>query len=289
MQADQKILCGWVQAASKHFKAENLAFYESEVRQLAKAGAEVVLLPELFLSDYFAQQEEARFFEEAISVDGAEIESLCNLAKSESIILCVPFFEKRTAGLYHNSCLVIDEHGEILDLYRKMHIPDDPGFFEKYYFTPGDAGWKVVKTSKLNLGLLICWDQWFPEAARLTAMAGADCLYYPTAIAWDVKEPKELYEDQLESWKVMLRSHSISNGCFTVAVNRTGQEEDLKFWGNSLAVNPAGRVITPLSQEKQSQIFEMNLGEIELQRRSWPFFRDRRVDAYQDLTKIWRS
>lgn len=289
MEAKQKILCGWIQAASRHFKAENLAFYETEIAQLAKDGAEVVFLPELFLSDYFAQKEESRFFEEAISIDSPEIKTLQKLAKSESIILCVPFFEKRSSGLYHNSCVVIDENGEILDLYRKMHIPDDPGFFEKYYFTPGDAGWKVIKTSKLNLGVLICWDQWFPEAARLTAMAGADCLYYPTAIAWDVKEPNELYEDQLDSWRVMLRSHSIANGCFTVAVNRVGQEEDLKFWGNSLAVNPAGRVMTPLSQDFQRQLFEIDLEEIEQQRRSWPFFRDRRVDAYGDLTKIWRS
>lgn len=289
MHVITKVSCAWIQAESKHFKAENQSFYMSEIQLAAKEGAEVVFLPELFLSDYFAQEEEPRFFEEAISIDSPEIQALQKLAKSEELILCVPFFEKRATGLYHNSCMVIDEKGEVLDLYRKMHIPDDPGFFEKYYFTPGDSGWKVVKTSKLNLGLLICWDQWFPEAARLTAMAGADCLYYPTAIAWDVKEPEHLYEDQLESWKVMLRSHSIANGCFTVAVNRVGKENDLRFWGNSLAVNPTGRVITPLSLEPQRQHFEIDLSEMELQRRSWPFFRDRRVDAYHDLTKVWRG
>jgi len=283
-----KVICAWSQAPSRHFAAENQAFYCDEIRALAKEGAEVIFLPELFLWDYFPQEEHPKHLDLAIRIDGPEVEAVKKVAKSEQIIVCLPIFEKRAQGVYHNSCLVIDEKGELLDVYRKMHIPDDPGFYEKYYFTPGDLGWKVVPTSKLKLGVMICWDQWFPEAARLTAMAGADCLYYPTAIGWDDREPESIKDDQLQSWMVMLRSHSVANGCYTVAVNRSGQEGNLRFWGHSLAVNPAGRVINSTSLEVQRQMFELDLDAIEVQRRAWPFFRDRRVDAYQDLTRIWR-
>jgi N-carbamoylputrescine amidase len=228
-------------------------------------------------------------FDLAITLEDPLVVNFQSLCKSESLIVVLPIFEKRAPGLYHNSCVVISEEGEILDVYRKMHIPDDPCFYEKYYFTPGDRGWKVVKTSKLKIGLLICWDQWFPEAARLTAMGGADLLYYPTAIGWDDDEPDEIYEEQVDSWRTMLRSHSIANGCFTLAVNRVGQEENLRFWGNSLLASPSGKVMNPLSEDEGMDYAQVNLKEMEQQRRAWPFFRDRRVDAYGDLLKKWRD
>jgi N-carbamoylputrescine amidase len=279
----------WIQGASRGTPLLNAEFYLDQCRVAKNNGAEIVFLPELVFWDYFAIREEMSSFDLAITLEDPLVVNFQSLCKSESLIVVLPIFEKRAPGLYHNSCVVISEEGEILDVYRKMHIPDDPCFYEKYYFTPGDRGWKVVETSKLKIGLLICWDQWFPEAARLTAMGGADLLYYPTAIGWDDDEPDEIYEEQVDSWRTMLRSHSIANGCFTLAVNRVGQEENLRFWGNSLLASPSGKVMNPLSEDEGVDYAQVNLKEMEQQRRAWPFFRDRRVDAYGDLLKKWRD
>jgi N-carbamoylputrescine amidase len=279
---------GWIQGCSKGSVETNRDYYASECHHLADQGAEIVFLPELMFWDYFPIIESAAFFDAAIGLDDPLIQHFKALARQRRIILTLPFFERRAPGVYHNSCCVISENGEVLDIYRKMHIPDDPGFYEKYYFSPGDLGWKVVKTSKLNIGLLICWDQWFPEAARCTAMAGADLLYYPTAIAWDDKEPSSaVKEEQLESWLTILKSHSVANGCFTLAVNRVGQEGHLNFWGNSMLASPTGKVLNALHVQEKSEIVEINTLQIEKQRRAWPFFRDRRVDAFGGLLSRW--
>ena len=284
-----KVKVAWVQGASRGNPGANAEYYATRCRALAVEGAEVIFLPELMFWDYFAIREDMSTFDLAIPLDDPLVKTFQALAKEKKVILTLPIFEKRAPGVYHNTCLVISEDGEVLDVYRKMHIPDDPCFYEKYYFTPGDLGWKVVKTSKLNIGILICWDQWFPEAARLTAMAGADLLYYPTAIGWDADEPEAIYEEQVDSWRTILRSHSVANGCFTLAVNRVGSEENLKFWGNSLLVSPTGKVLNDLTQDEGSFCADIELKAIEEQRRAWPFFRDRRIDAYSDLTKRWRT
>lgn len=284
-----KVKLAWVQGSSKGACSGSSEYYLAETKRCAQEGAEVVFLPELVFWDYFCIREDPKNFDSAITLEDPMVKSFQHLAKSEGVIICLPIFERRAPGLYHNTCLVISEHGEILESYRKMHIPDDPCFYEKYYFAPGDKGWRVVETSKLKIGLLICWDQWFPEAARLTAMAGAELLYYPTAIGWDQDEPESLYEDQVDSWRTILRSHSIANGCFTLAVNRVGREENLKFWGNSLLVGPSGRVLNTLTESEGREFMEIDTAEMEQQRRWWPFFRDRRVDAYGDLGKLWRE
>ena len=278
----------WVQGISQGSASKNKAYYSEKCHALADQGAEIVFLPELMFWDYFPITENIHAFDLAISLKDPLIQHFQTLARERKLILALPFFERRAAGIYHNSCCIISEQGEILDVYRKMHIPDDPGFYEKYYFAPGDLGWKVVKTSKLDIGILICWDQWFPEAARATAMAGADLLYYPTAIAWDDKEPSATVKDeQLESWLTILRSHSVANGCFTLAVNRIGQEGHLKFWGHSLLASPSGKLLNAPTQAEGCELVEIDKAHIEKQRRAWPFFRDRRIDAYGELRQRW--
>lgn len=256
---------------------------------LADSGAKIILLQELCFTDYFPIREDPEHFDLAMDLEHDQLARLKRFAKERSVSLCVPFFERRTAGLYHNSCAVISDQGEMQDLYRKMHIPDDPCFYEKYYFSPGDRGWKMVELNGLKIGILICWDQWFPEAARLTAMKGADLLYYPTAIAWDQNEPKVLHQEQLDSWSTIMRSHSIANGCYSLAVNRVGQEKNLTFWGHSQLCSPSGKILNQPSHDAENTIISIDLSAIETQRRSWPFFRDRRIDAYHDLNKLWGS
>ena len=278
----------WVQGISQGSAPKNRDYYAEKCHVLADQGAELVFLPELMFWDYFPITENIQAFDLAISLNDPFIQHFQTLARERNLILTVPFFERRAPGIYHNSCCVISEQGEILDVYRKMHIPDDPGFYEKYYFAPGDLGWKVVKTSKLNIGILICWDQWFPEAARATAMAGADLLYYPTAIGWDDKEPSTAVKDeQLESWLTILRSHSVANGCFTLAVNRVGQEGHLNFWGHSLLASPTGKLLNAPTPTEGCGLVKIDKNHIEKQRRAWPFFRDRRIDAYGELLQRW--
>jgi len=250
------------------------------------------VLPELFRSRYFCQSEDAAQFALAEPIPGPSTETLAALAKELSITLVASLFEKRAAGLYHNTAAVLDAERGFIGKYRKMHIPDDPRYYEKYYFTPGDLGFKVFHTQPAELGVLVCWDQWYPEAARLTAMQGAEILVYPTAIGWHPEEKPKYGERQHAAWETMQRSHAIANGCFVIAVNRTGFEPDprgaggIEFWGQSFIVGPDGRVIVRGPVDREAVIVEeIDLGEIDASRAGWPFFRDRRIDAYTDLTR----
>jgi N-carbamoylputrescine amidase len=279
----------WIQMPSYGNIKSNTDALLNHCHELADSGAQIILLQELCFTDYFPIREAPEKFDLAMDLEHDQMNRLKRFARERSVFLCVPFFERRAAGLYHNSCAIISNQGELMDLYRKMHIPDDPCFYEKYYFSPGDRGWKVVDFNGLKIGILICWDQWFPEAARLTAMKGADLLYYPTAIAWDQNEPETLHQEQLDSWSTIIRSHSIANGCYSLAVNRVGQEGNLTFWGHSQLCSPSGKMLNRPSHHAEKVIHSIDLQAIEEQRRAWPFFRDRRIDAYQDLSKLWAS
>ena len=252
----------------------------------------VVCLPELFRTQYFCQRENVAFFDLAESVPGPSTETLSKVAKQNKVVIVVPVFERRTAGLYHNSVAVIDVDGQVVGLYRKMHIPDDPAYYEKFYFTPGDKGFQAFQTSAAKIGTLICWDQWYPEAARLTALQGAEILFYPTAIGWHPSEKAQEGEVQLEAWQTIQRGHAIANGVFVGAVNRVGHEkpadgeDGIEFWGSSFLCDPFGVVLAEASEDKEEVLLaEIDLSRIEEVRRNWPFLRDRRVDAYQGITE----
>jgi len=255
----------------------------------AQRGAQLVATQELFTSAYFPQTEDETNFDLAEPVPGPTTDRLAQLAKDLHVTITGSVFEKRAAGLYHNTSVMIDAQGQLVGTYRKMHIPDDPRFYEKYYFTPGDSDgtpWRVFATDHARAGLLVCWDQWFPEAARLTAMHGAEVLFYPTAIGWYHGETDEDKQAQKDAWKTMQRSHAIANGVYVAAINRVGAEHDLTFWGESFVADPAGRVIAQASgTDEQVLIAECDLSKIEQARRGWPFLRDRRVDAYAPLTR----
>jgi len=283
---------GLVQMAMGADVDDNLARAIAGVRDAAKRGAKLVVLPELFRSRYFCQSEDAAQFALAEAIPGPSTETLAVLAKELDVTLVASLFEKRTAGLYHNTAAVLDaEHG-FIGKYRKMHIPDDPRYYEKYYFTPGDLGFQVFRTKPVKLGVLVCWDQWYPEAARLTAMQGAEILVYPTAIGWHPEEKAGYGERQHAAWETIQRSHAIANGCFVVAANRTGFEPDpsgaggIEFWGQSFVAGADGRVLVrgPVDQEAVL-VVEIDLAEIDAVRGGWPFFRDRRIDAYGGLTR----
>jgi N-carbamoylputrescine amidase len=259
-------------------------------RQAIEAGAQIVCLQELFNLPYFCQWVEPKYFDWAIESNHSTVQLFQKLAQDTQATILLPFFEKRAVGIYHNSLIVLNPSGGTSgganEMYRKMHIPDDPGFYEKYYFTPGDLGFKAFNTPFAKIGTLICWDQWFPEAARLTAMQGAEILFYPTAIAWWEKEPQEYYPRQLSAWEIMHRSHAIANNVFVVAVNRVGKEGELTFWGNSMVVNPFGEIIAQTSAcNEEFTIVSCELSEILYYREQWPFFRDRRIDSYASLTQ----
>ncbi len=265
---------------------KNLKNAVDSIRAASKKGAQIICLPELFLTQYFCQTEEAENFSLAEPLPGPTSETLCKLAKELKVVLVVPLFEKRTQGIYHNTAIVIDADGSIAGTYRKMHIPDDPCFFEKFYFTPGDTGFKSFPTRYGKVGVLICWDQWFPEAARLTALSGAQFLFYPTAIGYQDDDAK-VSAQQISAWETIQKSHAISNGVFMGSVNRVGREGSLTFWGRSFICNPFGKVIGQAENEPQIVIAQCPLSEIESTRQSWPFLRDRRVDAYQGLSKLY--
>ena len=265
----------------------NLAKCLDATREAVGRGAEVVCLPELFGGPYFCQTEDTAHFSRAELADGPSFQAFSALARELGAAVVVPFFEKRMPGVYHNSALIVDADGSAAGLYRKMHIPDDPHFYEKYYFTPGDLGFQTVRTTKGLLGPLICWDQWYPEAARLTAMAGAEVLFYPTAIGW-LDGEEALHREQYESWDTMLRSHAIANGVFVVAVNRTGREGSLRFWGASVVYAPNGERLALASHDApETLVCDCDLARIEWSRTRWPFFRDRRIDAYGGLLARW--
>ncbi|MGH8496938.1 MAG: carbon-nitrogen hydrolase [Gammaproteobacteria bacterium] len=261
-------------------------------REAAGRGAEVVCLPELFSSRYFCQSEDTGAFALAEPVPGPTTQAFEQLARELDIAVVVSVFERRAAGLYHNTAAVVDRGRGYVGKYRKMHIPDDPHYFEKFYFAPGDLGFRSFATEKANLGVLVCWDQWYPEAARLTALQGAEILFYPTAIGWHPEEKLELGEAQHEAWELTQRAHAVANGCFVVAVNRTGFEPDasggqgIEFWGRSFIAAPDGSVMCRAPTDSEAAIVEtLELGQIETQRHGWPFFRDRRIDAYAGLSK----
>ena len=283
---ESTISVGLVQMACSPDASKNLEKAVDSIRAAAKQGAQIICLPELFLTQYFCQTEDPDNFSLAEPLPGPTSTTLSNLAKELQVVLIVPLFEKRTQGIYHNTAIVIDVDGSIAGTYRKMHIPDDPCFFEKFYFTPGDTGFKSFSTRYGKVGVLICWDQWFPEAARLTALSGAQFLFYPTAIGYQDEDAK-VSQQQISAWETIQKSHAISNGVFLASVNRVGRENALTFWGKSFICNPFGEVTGQAEDEPQILIAKCPLSEIESTRQNWPFLRDRRVDAYQGLSKLY--
>jgi len=283
---------GLIQQANQADREHNLQRSITQIEKLAAAGAELIVLPELHRSLYFCQTEQAQYFDLAEALQGPTFETLAQVAKSQKVVIVGSIFERRQSGVYHNTALVIESDGTLAGHYRKMHIPDDPGFYEKYYFTPGDTGFEPIVTSVGRLGVLICWDQWFPEAARLMALAGAELLIYPTAIGWDPTDQPSEKRRQCNAWETVQRGHAIANGLPLLAVNRVGRElatadkdaAAIDFWGNSFACDTMGKVLLRYSQDQeQSEIIDIDLADSEATRRTWPFMRDRRVDAYSTL------
>ena len=283
-----KIKVGLIQTTVEDDKARHVQKTLERVREAAGRGAKLVCLQELFASPYFCQVEDSALFDLAEPIPGPTSQAVADCAKQLGISIVVPLFEKRAPGVYHNSLIVVGPTGETLGLYRKMHIPDDPLFYEKYYFTPGDLGFKTIETPEAKVGTLICWDQWYPEAARLTALRGAEILVYPTAIGWHPGEKAEFGAAQLSAWQTIQRSHAIANGVFVVSVNRVGHEGPkdggLQFWGHSFVADPFGVVLAEAGEGEEILVVELDLSRQEWVRRNWPFYRDRRIDAYGDLT-----
>ena len=264
--------------------ARNVQTALSHVAQAARGGAKLVCLPELFRSLYFCQKQDYKCFQLAEPIPGPTTQLLSAAAKKHKITLVSSLFEKRTGGLYHNTAVVFGPNGKILGTYRKMHIPDDPGFNEKFYFTPGDTGFQPIDTPVGRLGILVCWDQWYPEAARLMALRGAQILIYPTAIGWARGEKKDVCQTQRNAWQTIQRSHAIANGLFVLSINRTGRENNLDFWGTSFVSNPMGHVVAEASTHRAEIVrASLQLSETTTTRQHWPFLRDRRVDAYTGL------
>jgi N-carbamoylputrescine amidase len=283
---------GLVQMAMSPEPAKNLDRAVARVKEARRAGADVVCLPELFRSQYFCQREDASLFDLAEPVPGPTTEALGRAAKETGAVVVAPIFERRAPGLYHNSAAIIDADGQVRGLYRKMHIPDDPAFYEKFYFTPGDLGFRAFDTQAGRIGTLICWDQWYPEGARLTALQGAVILFYPTAIGWHPHEKEAFGAGQRDAWRTIQRSHAIANGVYVAAVNRVGHEKPvpggagLEFWGTSFLADPFGVVVAEASTDKAEIVVgEVDLARLEDVRRNWPFLRDRRIDAYAGLEK----
>jgi N-carbamoylputrescine amidase len=275
---------------------ENLERALERIREAAALGAQVVCLPELFQTQYFCQREDSALFDLAEKIPGPVTERLASVARELGIVLIASLFEKRAAGVYHNTAALFDRDGALLGLYRKMHIPDDPLYYEKYYFTPGDLGFRAFDTAHGRLGTLICWDQWYPEGARLTALQGANVLFYPTAIGWHPSEKEQFGVAQHDAWRTIQRAHAIANGVYVAVVNRVGHEtgdvrgmraegKGLEFWGGSFISDPFGRVIAEASEDREEILLgEINLGILEDTRRNWPFLRDRRIDSYAPIT-----
>jgi len=287
------IITGLIQQSNTADIQSNISKLKKNIEICAAQGAELIVLPELHNSLYFCQTENTQVFDLAETIPGPSTELFGNLAKELGVVLVLSLFEKRAPGLYHNTAVVIEKDGTIAGKYRKMHIPDDPAYYEKFYFTPGDLGFHPVQTSAGKLGVLVCWDQWYPEAARLMALAGADLLIYPTAIGWESSDAGEEKERQLNAWTTAQRGHAIYNGLPVIAVNRVGRESDpseqtkgIQFWGNSFAAGAQGEILAQASSEKEeNRIVKIDLRRSEEVRRWWPFLRDRRIDAYGDLTQ----
>ena len=283
-----KVNLGLIQTYATDDKADNLRRTVALVRDAAKRGAQIVCLQELFLTPYFCKREDTALFDLAEPVPGDTTKIFSDLARELGVVVITSLFEKRAPGLYHNTAAILDADGAFLGKYRKMHIPEDPGFNEKFYFTPGDLGYRLWKTKFANIGVLICWDQWYPEAARLTAMQGAEILFYPTAIGWLKSEKAELGKAQHCAWETVQRGHAVANGCYVAAVNRVGIEEESEFWGQSFVANPYGEIVAKGSvTDEEVMIVPCDLKAVEDFRRIWPFFRDRRIDSYQGITQRW--
>jgi len=284
MPGKSVVTVGLVQMCCGPKPEANLKKAIGRMGEAAKKGARIVCLPELFRSQYFCQNEDIKNFKLAETIPGPSIEALSKVARQKKIVIVASIFEKRTAGIYHNTAVVIDANGKMAGKYRKMHIPDDPLYYEKFYFTPGDLGFRTHETKYGKIGALICWDQWFPEAARLTALSGSQFLFYPTAIGWLPNEKPEMNEAQHSAWETIQRAHAIANGVYVAVVNRVGHEGQLNFWGQSFVADPFGRIIAKATSDKEEVlIVDCDLDQIDETRQNWPFLRDRRIDYYSAL------
>jgi N-carbamoylputrescine amidase len=284
--AGRPVRLGLVQMSCGEDPARNLRKALGLVAEAAARKARIVVLQELFASVYFCFEENHDWFRLAETIPGPTTEAVGKAAKRHRVTVVAPLFEKRAPGVYHNSSVLVGPDGKVLDVYRKMHIPDDPGFHEKFYFTPGDLGFKAAKTPEATLGTLVCWDQWFPEAARLTALAGAEILAYPTAIGGIPKDSAKDHRDQADAWETMQRSHAIANGVFVAAVNRVGTEHGVKFWGGSFLCDPLGVVVARAGRDgDEVLVADADLSRVEYARQHWPFLRDRRIDAYIGIVR----
>jgi N-carbamoylputrescine amidase len=281
---------GLVQMSCEAEPGRNLNKVLTRIDEAAARGAKVICLQELFRSRYFCQSEETRNFDLAEPIPGPTTEALSAAASTRKVVIVGSIFERRAEGIYHNTAVVLDADGRLAGRYRKMHIPDDPHYYEKFYFTPGDLDFTAHSTAHATVGALVCWDQWFPEAARLVALAGAQIVFYPTAIGWERGEVEPVRRRQLQAWETVQRGHAIANGMFVAVVNRVGTEDSLEFWGNSFVVDPFGEVIARAgASAEEILIADCDLALIEETRRNWPFLRDRRIDAYGDLLRRFRS
>lgn len=286
MRKERKVRIALIQGREQGSPAADLDYTIARIREAAVSGAQIVCTQELFNTPYFCRTQDTDCFDLAEPIPGPTTDTMVDLAKEFGIVIIVSLFERRGPGVYHNTAAVIDADGSYLGKYRKMHIPQDPGFEEKFYFTPGDLGYKVWDTKFGKISVLICWDQWYPEAARMAALAGAEIIFYPTAIGWLPEEKAELGEAQHKAWETVQRGHAVANGCYVAAVNRTGTEGETEFWGQSFVADFYGQVIERASvSEEQILIADCDLKELEETRRIWPFFRDRRIGSYEGITK----
>ena len=297
MTSSNKLTVALVQQSNTDNAEQNMAKSIAAIRNAANQGAQLVVLQELHRSLYFCQTEDVDVLDLAETIPGPSSDALGKLANELNIVIVASLFEKRATGLYHNTAIVLEKDGSIAGKYRKMHIPDDPGFYEKFYFTPGDLGFEPIQTSVGKLGVLVCWDQWFPEAARLMAMAGAELLIYPTAIGWDPRDDNDEKTRQKDAWVISQRAHAVANGVPVISANRVGHETDpseqsdgIQFWGNSFIAGPQGEMLSEANNtDEQILVVELDQKRSENVRRIWPYLRDRRIDHYQDLTKIYRD
>jgi N-carbamoylputrescine amidase len=286
-----KVTVGLLQHACSARPEENLEKTLALAAQAARKGAKIICTQELFRSQYFCQSENHDCFQLAETIPGPSTGAFQRLARKHKVVIVASLFEKRTAGLYHNTAVIIDADGKLLGVYRKMHIPDDPLYYEKFYFTPGDTGFRAWQTRHGKIGVLICWDQWYPEAARLTALQGAEILFYPTAIGWHPKEKKKHGANQHDAWETIQRAHGIANGCFVAVANRIGTEtpaggDGLEFWGQSFVAGPGGQILGRAGANREEILLvPVDLGQVDATRTQWPFFRDRRIDAYGGMTE----
>ena len=286
-----KVTLGLLQHACGADPKANLKKTLALTEQAAKKGAKIICTQELFRSQYFCQSEDHAHFDLAESIPGPSSAAFQKIAKTYGVVIVASLFERRASGLYHNTAVIIDADGSLLGIYRKMHIPDDPLFYEKFYFTPGDTGFRAWQTQFGKIGVLICWDQWYPEGARLTSLQGAEILFYPTAIGWHPKEKAEYGDNQHGAWEIIQRSHAVANGCYVAAVNRIGLEQPiggdgLEFWGQSFVAGTSGQILAKASVDQEEILLvPIDLGKVDVTRTHWPFLRDRRIDAYGDLTK----